>query len=430
MTLPLSGLLFGEEFEDSTLADAVVLAAFLDDTRLIMSDTDFVNGQESMEEAGDLNERVDQGQLVEQANSIAGAAFIKAMVDAANGSVRLSGYKSGAYRLQPTNNNDPPEPRVILQAAKSVGMAFKMVVPPKFNGACSTRYNTYVLKLPNRRLLKFVYGKGRNNGQRFEDKVASEFNGALFGESPSPFVSKLCIKLGIKPEDLASVEHKGKSFSKRPLHPVPRNVAAEIADVIISTNENATFYLSIKNERGDTFGNTGYTGGFSEVCTEDGKFVRFKPVNHPLDGFVGTALGVNKALLADGLTAYMLKAPQHTNSQVVELDANFTLLENYIKASYGFGYHYVRNVTATGVTDMQVIDLTTLERLSDVVGAVVSVEGQYPFYQTKYQKSKQMTVKVVTTNNVYLIEIRNTKSGINPTEIKFRIAEKKFSHQL
>ena len=215
--------------------------------------------------------------------------------------------------------------------------------------------------------------------------------------------------------DIIKVEHlKGKNI-RRPLTNKPKNVSDDIADItiVVKTPEGKRAYpISIKDPAGSTFGNFGIAGSFD--LDEKGNVI-INP--HDSDYFL-KVMGVSKEKARRGLQKYIDKGVEPEQGTVnTDIDEhpeyNSNMLQRYLMAGYGYGYWYAREWANDS---WEVIDLRTFKKLAKYVGKPKVDFISYP------GDTKQLHIMLHTsTNHKYNVDIRNSKGGDIPKEIKVRI---------
>jgi hypothetical protein len=234
----------------------------------------------------------------------------------------------------------------------------------------------------------------------------------------SPFVKTMFTAMKIKPSDVREIKLASARAVKRPITNEIQNVGPMISDIDIVLKNGKTIYVSLKNESGATFANSGYKGAFLPKTV--GRKVVFTAQPHRLDDFIVGALGVNKQLVAQGITEYYNKTVSAKSIVGAPIKTNAKKVKQYLMSSYGYGYWYVRK---RGGDKVDVINITTPRNLELVVGDITGTYVTYPFW-SKSKATKQLTVKIETTKAKYFVEVRNSKGDVEPTEVKVKIGGK------
>ena len=261
-------------------------------------------------------------------------------------------------------------------------------------------------------LKRYLYEKSNTD---HDNAVAREIISISKGGCGSLRARNLLKSLHINPRNITEIiHHEGKNL-RRALTPTPKNVGDIIADIIlkVKTPKGIKVYpISIKDPAGSTFGNFGIAGSFE---LDDNGIVQIFP--HPSDRFL-FAMGINKRHMQKGLQKYIDKGivpPQGTlNSDIVEFPKFKTsLLRRFLMAGYGYGYWYAREWANS---EWEIIDLRTIKKLKKYIGVPSVKFISYP------GDTKQAHCMIHTsTGHKYNVDIRNSKGGDIPKEIKIRI---------
>lgn len=322
--------------------------------------------------------------------AVAGRNDVAKDVLAVAGSVFRKGTgDKGELRLQPVDKTSPPSPDDIRDLLRKAGHPIVKEVPKGHPDSKSSKFVTYWTSTG----VPIVVASGGNQGQKFEKDIQT-------ASLDSSEISELKKLLGLK--DIVSIE-TGSTNASRPLGLNPRDVGASIADVVFRKKDGSAVYVSLKDPNGATFGNFGIVGAFKE--SPNG--VVTSP--HPSDVLL-SALGIDKEAIADGLSD-LLRGGGHG---IVDTSPSYDpeRARGILESGYGYGYWYARKLNK----GWHVIDLTTREKLAEHVGDVRVEQVKYP------GDNKQCAAWIsTTTGGRYKIEIRNTKGGVIPREIKIKV---------
>jgi len=320
---------------------------------------------------------------------------------------RVTRGNKGEIRLQPIKRGGIIDPMLVNNILDKIGHPVDRVVDPGHPDAKSSKYPTRwtISNIP------VVIGSGGPKGLKHEEDVAGEVKALISGKGGSERARNLIEGIGLDLNNVANIIHVSGKAARRPLQPTPRDVGAAIADITILTTDGEKHYISLKDPKGDTFGNFGITGSFAlDPATNE---VKINP--HPSDSLL-RALGIDKEKIREGLQAYINKQGGETpvdNSPSYNKDA----LKGYLESAYGYGYWYAKAISKT---DWDIKDLRRKENLDELIGDVRLTKISYP------GKWKQATATVESSEgDKYLFEIRNAKGGVIPTEIKVKKSRKK-----
>jgi len=409
-----------EQESEAALPDAIILAALRDDTqKMERGETDEETfGDDTTASATpvtELEEEVVEDRMPSSARPETIKSAMDMLIKKSSNTLRASGQKKGAWRIQPVDSNDPPSPDAVLRMLKTAKLSVVKIIKPGQAGASSTKFNTYVISKPSiAQKIKFVYGQGRNEGQKFEEVALKSMSNAVKGKFDN-FSKQVFQGLGLSPAMVAGVNIASAKRVKRPLSTTLENVGPMISDMDILLKNGNRMYVSLKNEDGLTFANSGYKGAFISQMVGTKAVIRPQP--HKLDEFIVEALGIDKNLVAKGITDYANRVPTKKPLINVPVSFNAVKIQQFLAAAYGYGYWYVRK---RGGDKVDVLDLTTAKKTLEKLGAVTSVVATYPFW-SKERATKQLSVKITTTTGNYLVEVRNTQSSVEPNEIKVKL---------
>lgn len=415
------------EITPLAVSDKKVLASLQSDTEkmeLGITDPFFDDAEETKSTMPHDTSGLDETSYGIDETILSGKSIIQELINALSGKLRYNSPKKGAYRVQPVDSNNPPPADYLLKAMKAKKIIVVNIIPPKAPGSKSTKFSTYVIKKGgSSTTVEFVYGQGRNAGQKFEDETIQSMQGLISGKI-SPLAQNIAKALKINVASILSVDVASKKRVVRSLTGELSNVGEMISDMTITLNRrtltypNKKIYVSIKNVSGDTFSNNGYAGVFIQQKS------KMKPVivpaagSHKLDIFLVSGLGINKQLLASGLTDYINQTPtiNPVRKQSSTFDAG--IVKRYLASAYGYGYWYIRQV-AEGSSKIKAQNILSIDMPEMLVGDIVDVTISYPFW-SESSASKQLTANIITTNGTYILEIRNSQAGVVPNEVKIR----------
>lgn len=328
--------------------------------------------------------------------------------------------KNGAARVAPADFNIVLTDDQIKDTFRDLGMEIVDEVNPGGSKSASSKFKTYILS-DGVHEYRIVIASAGNLGQRFEKEIVDELAQLVDLGTSSDRVLNLLAEMGIDPKKVVSAEQTGGGKQvRRSLNTCLADVGEMIADITIITSDNQTHYISLKNERGKTFSNSGYSDGFAY---QGNLIVPVPSKKVHLDEFI-EALGLDKQAIADGLNSYVAQK-KAVKSQVYEEFEKGTLSEersaeekvrDFLTCGLGFGYWYARE-SRKSPSGWTVYDLRTKEQAQSFFENIRSIILRYP------GKSKQATaiIEVIDgsgAERTYRVEIRNTRGGIVPNEIK------------
>lgn len=343
-----------------------------------------------------------------------------------NGAFRLARHSKGAYRLQLVNDKDKDKAsQLIIQAMR--GFKVKAINPGE-PGASSGKYTTYILAKSKTQTVKVVFCAGKNQGQQFEKQLKNSI-AARKGVYWELIMRSLKSYYGVRPINVKRIVKGtgGDANIKRPFTATMSDVGTLVSDMDIQLTKpfklgdqtSNIIHVSIKNTKGSTFANTGYRDGFKLVRRGTGSVVTPVTSTNAAAEFFLAALGVDKAVMAKGLTDYNNylsgKKVKSTHAYYITPTVNRKLLEKLLAAQMGYGYVYARQ-TKDG---LKLLDFYKPEKVVAQVGTITGVVASYPFVDGA-KKSKQLSVLIQTTTGKFIVEVRNASGGVTPTQLNIK----------
>ncbi|GEM_PF-2651973 len=249
-----------------------------------------------------------------------------------------------------------------------------------------------------------VIGRGANRGENFEShsvkKLAEHYLGInkdseyhaliLEMERANPNFKHVVIK-GVK-QRTGSTKKEGVPIEK---------LGEIIGDIVLIDETDKKWYISLKNENGDTF--SSYSGAAS-LFDSNGTLVDTSDGAKFLDAFGVDLNEVQKRF----------DERNHKNvirKHIIVKKSDQNKLKSIFERAWGLNYFYVRKQTkgwnVFWMDHLMLNKLTNNIRVTDI---------RYP-----NKTSKQITIFCETPYKKYIIEIRNSKGGEYPNDIKFKV---------
>ena len=325
--------------------------------------------------------------------------------------------KNGAARVAPADFNVVLTDDQIKDTFRDLGMEIVDEVNPGGSKSASSKFKTYILS-DGTHEYRIVIASAGNRGQKFEKEVADEFTQLIDLGTTSDRVLSLLAEMGVDPKEVVSADQTGGGTQvRRSLASCLADVGKDIADITVKTRDGQTHYISLKNERGKTFSNSGYAGAFVE---RDGLIVPV-PIGgnkKHLDDFV-KQLGFSKQAIADGLNSYAANRKSVKAQEFEELEEgspSHKAIQEKLMCGLGFGYWYAR-ADSKSPTGWKVYDLRTRTQAEGFFKTITSIMRSYPG-RTKQASAIIEVIDDYGAERIYRVEIRNTRGGIVPNEIK------------
>jgi len=321
------------------------------------------------------------------------------------GSPRASGY-AREYRLQLINTQNDTSDNLI----KNIVGVFKKIkgditevklnqLSPNSSKFPSLEFKTSGVKID------LVIARGANKGENFEKATVTNMATA-FGRTNNkdPEMIKLVKQLNEAYKDFAKVEitnvKQRTGSTKKEGVPIER-LGAIIGDIVLTDKSNKQWFVSLKDINGYTF--SSYSGAASlfnsagdlQPDSEGAQFLE--------------AFGVDLNQVQSGFD--VRNSVKAVRKQLLVKKVNPTALASIFERAWGMNYFYVKkeaNGWKVFWLDRKKLDALTRN---------ITVENvRYP-----NEKSKQITIECSTGTNKYLVEMRNSKAGEYPNDIKIKI---------
>jgi len=275
----------------------------------------------------------------------------------------------------------------------------------------SGKFDMYEFETEEFGPVRIVLSGGGNAGEQYEAdflKKAQASTGEPNDTLPDDLKS-LYNALGIDNTKLTSDDIKSfrTGDTKRNLDlSGPQSIGKTISDMDIEYGGN-TYYISLKNKQGSGI----YSGAnIPWIYEKDGKIIydssKFNPSTG--NGIIFDMFNIDSNKVAEGLNNYINKTGNVESFQKANIDAK--KFKNLLASSIGYGYYYVKE---SGKGQVKVTPLLTAEDALDFVGTINDATIKYPD-----KKSKQVTIKVDTSNGQYVVAVRNTSGKIVPLSLR------------
>ena len=174
-----------------------------------------------------------------------------------------------------------------------------------------------------------------------------------------------------------------------------------IGDIVLRDATNNSWYISLKNINGNTF------SAYSGAATIFDKVGTLQP-DSPGAAFL-RSFGVDLNLLQSGFDERNKIETKRPYYKVVQ--PNRGELKSIFERAWGMNYFYVRKQL-----DGWKVFWLDRNKLNNLASSVRVTGVKYP-----NKNSKQISIYAESNGQKYLIEIRNSKSGEYPNDIKFKV---------
>jgi hypothetical protein len=308
------------------------------------------------------------------------------------------------FRMQliNTSNDTSDTYKKELPKAIAADKSFKNV---KFNELSpnSSKYSSVSFNFDGRNY-DVVISKGANKGENFEKNVVTDLQRFFSKSGVNSSYEGLINQLTSANPDFAvneikSVKQRTGSTRKEGA-PIER-LGEIIGDIVLTDSTNKQWFISLKDVNGDTF--SSYSGA-ATLIQSDGTL---NPKSEGADFL--NAFGVDLNLVQKGYDSRNNKTIARPNIKVSK--QNPTAIKNIFERAWGMNYFYVRKTSGGWKTFW--LDRDQLNKLTNNI-KVNTIK--YPD-----KSSKQITILCENSYASYNIEIRNSKGGEYPNDIKFRV---------
>lgn len=317
--------------------------------------------------------------------------------------------KSGGreYRMQLINSSNDTSEAYKKALSKEISSSVEGAKNIKFNELSpnSSKYSSVSFKFDDTKF-DIIISKGSNKGENFEKTVVSDLQ-KFFGKGAKNKDYETILKqlVAANPKfaknEISSVKQRTGSTKKEGV--AIEKLGEIIGDIVLNDSANQNWYISLKDINGDTF--SSYSGA-ATLIDPNGNLVPKSPGADFLNAF-----GVDLNLVQQGFDIRSKSKKKVIRKSIPKSRANTTEIKAIFERAWGMNYFYMRK-TSSGwkifwINKAKLNNLTSNIKVDDV---------KYPTLS-----SKQITI--VCSNNYaeYMVEIRNSKGGEYPNDIKFKV---------
>lgn len=268
----------------------------------------------------------------------------------------------------------------------------------------SSKFPSVSFTLHNQ-VFDLVIARGANRGETFETATISDLAAAfkvrtggtdhhmlidMLNEANSEFASTEIINVT---QRIGSTRKEGVALE---------NLASVIGDIVLEDSARRKWYVSLKSINGDTV--SSYSGAASLFNARG----ELQP-NSSGAAFL-KSFGVDLNKVQDGFDVRSGN-PQPNRRKIAVSRPNQTELRTIFERAWGVNYFYVRKRTVGW--EVFWLDRTKLDKLTRNIRVT---EIRYPDKTTK-----QITILCENAERKYRVEVRNSKSGEYPNDIKIKV---------
>jgi len=252
-----------------------------------------------------------------------------------------------------------------------------------------------------------VIAKGANKGENFEKKVVTDLQSAFKNAGVPDEYKNLIKKMSESNEDFKKNEIKRvyqRSGSTKKEGVAIEKLNEVIGDIVLEDSGNKKWYISLKDVNGDTF--SSYSGAAS-LMKQDGTL---DPKSEGADFLKAFGADLNK--VQEG---YDIRNPSSkktlSRKAIPTTKPDVSEMKSIFERAWGMNYFYVRRM---GTNSWKVFWLDR-RLLTKLVSNLKVTDIRYPS-----KTSKQITIYCGNNIAEYIIEVRNSKGGEYPNDIKIK----------
>lgn len=311
------------------------------------------------------------------------------------------------YRLQLINKQNDTSEQLISSMQKILKdypgaskITFNTISPN------SSKFPSYNFTLHNQ-VFDIVIARGANKGENFETATIADLSKVFSTNKKDPKYQNLIEQLNESNKQFASVEIKNveqrKGSTKKEGVPIDK-LGAIIGDIVLTDQSNNKWYISLKDVNGATF--SSYSGA-ATLFDSKGTLQPDSAGAEFLEAF-----GVDLNLVQAGFDSRTFKGktpPARKKIPVKKPDQS--KLKAIMERAWGMNYFYVRRQT----NGWKVFWLDR-NKLTKLISNIRIQDIRYPS-----PSSKQITIMFGNNEQDYLVEIRNSKAGEFPNDIKIKV---------
>jgi hypothetical protein len=266
----------------------------------------------------------------------------------------------------------------------------------------SSKFPSYSFKFDGK-LFDIVIARGANKGENFETQTVTNL-GKFFLGSSDKTLSELIELMNKENKDFAGVEivsvKQRTGSTKKEGVPIER-LGEIIGDIVLVDSMQNQWFISLKDKNGNTF--SSYSGA-ATIFDANGTL---QPKSIGAEFLRSFGVDLNKVQAG---------FDERKNKNIIRnklpiTKENKAELKKIFERAWGMNYFYVRKMTS----GWKVFWLDR-KKLDELTSNIRVTEIKYPS-----KKSKQISIKCEIGKQKYLVEIRNSKAGEYPNDIKFKV---------
>lgn len=307
------------------------------------------------------------------------------------------------YRLQLINKHNDTSKQLITHLNRELSKSI-VATNVKYNviSPNSSKFPSFTFQFEGH-TIDLIIAKGANQGENFEVQTVKNLGDYFHTKSNKEF-AELINKMSESNPEFASVEitkvAQRKGSTKKEGIAI-ENLGEIIGDIVLTDNRGKKWFISLKDVNGNTF--SSYSGAAS-IFDKNGTL---QPTSMGSDFLRAFGVDLNKVQAGfDERAGIAIPRPK-----IAVTKQNPNELKNIFERAWGMNYFYVRR-QAFG---WKVFWLDR-KKLNSLASNIEVTDVRYP-----NKKTKQISIFARAKDQKYLIEIRNSKAGEYPNDIKFKV---------
>jgi len=311
------------------------------------------------------------------------------------------------YRLQLINKQNDTSDQLI-DGLKSILSKNKEISKLSFNTISpnSSKFPSYTFKYEGQEF-DIIVARGANKGENFEVSTIKDLASFFKTNKGSDNYKKLINQLNEAYKPFSSVEiinvEQRKGSTKKEGIAIEK-LGAIIGDIVLTDMSKNKWYISLKDVNGATF--SSYSGA-STLFDSEGTIQPNSPGAEFLEAF-----GVDLNKVQEGFDQRKYKnstPPIRKKIPVKKIDQS--KIKPIMERAWGMNYFYVRK--QSNGWKVFWIDRNKLNKL---ISNISIQDIKYPS-----TSSKQISILFGNSEQDYLIEMRNSKAGEYPNDVKIKV---------
>lgn len=324
----------------------------------------------------------------------------------AGGKPRAGSY-AREYRLQLINTQNDTSDKLVRDGVKLIKGIKGDITGVKFNALSpnSSKFPSIEF-ITNKERIDLVIARGANKGENFEKSTVTNltsFFAKTAGGSNKEMINLISLMNESNKEfakvEIASVKQRTGSTRKEGV-PIEK-LGAIIGDIVLTDKSGKQWFISLKDINGYTF--SSYSGaatlfdseGNIQPGSEGAKFLE--------------AFGADLNLVQKGFDERNSK--KAIRKVLPKQNASKPALKAIFERAWGMNYFYAKRESS----GWKVFWLDR-KKLNELIDNMEVIDIRYPD-----QNSKQISIICGNSKYSYIVEMRNSKAGEYPNDIKIKI---------